>query len=144
MEIIKQLLDNSYFVWCAMAVVIFGLTELLKLPIKALTNKITKERLRRIVNIVILLLPFALGVLAEYLFSTYYLHTEFSVVTGLTWGGTSITGYAFVERFLGVKNPYKTKDGQAVLDFVDDVTADGKVDSNDNDAVKDFYDKIGK
>lgn len=146
MEIIKQLLDNSYFVWCAMAVVIFGLTQLIKLPYKKLTSLIKNERLRRIANIVILLIPFALGVLAEWLFNTYYLHTEFTVVTGLTWGMTSTTGYAFVERFFGVKvkNPYDSADGQAVLEFVDEVKADGKVDSNDKDAVKDFYNKIGK
>lgn len=146
MEIIKNLLANNYFVWCAMAVVIFGITQLVKLPIKAFTKKIKNDRVRRIVNIVILLIPFGLGVLAEYLFNTYYLHTAFTVVTGLTWGGTSITGYAFVERFFGVKvkNPYESKDGQAVLDFVDSVKADGKVDKNDADAVKDFYDKVSK
>lgn len=146
MEFITGLLDNTYVVWCAMAVVIFGLTQLFKLPIKALTKKITNERARHIVNIIILLIPFGLGILAEFLFNTYYLHTEVTYVTGLTWGGTSITGYAFVERFFGVKvkNPYDSADGQAVLELVDNVKADGKVDSNDKDAVKDFYDKIGK
>lgn len=146
MAVIKHLLANSYFVWGAMAVIIFGLTQLIKLPYKKLTNLIKNERGRRIANIFILLVPFALGILAEWLFNTFYLHTELTIITGLTWGMTSISGYAFVERFFGVKvkNPYDSDEGQAVLELVDEVKADGKVDSNDKNAVKDFYKKIGK
>ena len=52
---IKQLLSNEYFVWCAMAVIIFALTQVLKLPIKYFTNKIDNQRVRRMVNATILL-----------------------------------------------------------------------------------------
>lgn len=146
MEIIKQLLENSYFVWCAMAVIIFGVTQLLKLPIKAVTKKVKNERKRRIINATILLIPFGLGVLFEFLYTQYYLHTAFSVITGIGYGSAGISLYGIIERFFKVKvnNPYDSQAGQAVLDLVDDVTADGKVDSDDKDAVKDFYKKVGK
>lgn len=146
MEIIKQLLANEYFVWCAMAVIIFGVTQLLKLPIKACTKKIKNERVRRSVNAIILLIPFALGVLAEFLYTTYYLHTAFTVITGLGYGTAGISLYGIVERFFKVKvpNPYDTEEGKAVKELVDNVAADGKVDDKDVDAVKDFYKKINK
>lgn len=146
MEIIKQLLVNSYFVWCAMAVIIFGVTQLLKLPIKAVTKKVKSERKRHIVNATILLIPFALGILFEFLYTQYYLHTAFSIITGIGYGSAGISLYGIIERFFKVKvnNPYDSKTGQAVLELVDDVTADGKVNGNDTDAVKDFYEKIGK
>lgn len=146
MEFIKQLLANEYFVWCAMAVIIFGVTQLLKLPIKAVTKRIKNERVRRSVNAIILLIPFALGVLAEFLYNTYYLHTAFTVITGLGYGTAGISLYGIVERFFKVKvpNPYDTDEGKAVKEFVDNVTADGKVNDEDIDAVKNFYKKINK
>lgn len=149
MEIIKQLLANSYFVWCAMAVIIFGVTQLLKLPIKAVTKKVKNERKRRIINATILLIPFALGILFEFFYTTYYLHTAFTAsaaANGLGYGTAGISLYGIIERFFKVKvnNPYDSQAGQAVLDLVDDVTADGKVDSNDKNAVDEFYEKIGE
>lgn len=146
MEFIKQLLANEYFVWCAMAVIIFGVTQLLKLPIKLCTKRIKNERVRRSVNAIILLIPFALGILAEFLYTTYYLHTAFTVITGLGYGTAGISLYGIVERFFKVKvpNPYDTDEGKAVKEFVDNVTADGKVDDEDIDAVKNFYKKINK
>lgn len=39
-EFFKKLLSNDYFVWCGMAVIIFALTQLLKLPIKHWTKNI--------------------------------------------------------------------------------------------------------
>lgn len=146
MEFIKQLLANEYFVWCAMAVIIFGVTQLLKLPIKAVTKRIKNERVRRSVNAIILLIPFALGVLAEFLYTTYYLHTTFTVITGLGYGTAGISLYGIIERFFKVKvsNPYETEEGKAIQELVDNVSADGKVDKNDIDYVKEFNKKIGK
>ena len=93
-----------------------------------------------------LLIPFALGVLAEFLYTTYYLHTAFTVITGLGYGTAGISLYGIVERFFKVKifNPYDTAEGKAVQELVDNVTADGKVDDSDVDHVKEFYKKIGK
>lgn len=144
MEVIKQLLSNEYFVWCAMAVIIFLVTQVLKLPIKALTKKIKNERVRRGVNSIILLIPFGLGVLAEFLYNTYYLHTVFTVITGLGYGTAGISLYGIVERFFKVKveNPYDSEEGQAVLELVENVQEDGKVDGKDISAVDEFWQTI--
>ena len=83
MEWFFELLKNDYFVWCSMAVIIFALTQVLKLPIKACTKHIANERVRRMVNATILLIPFALGILADFFYSTYYLHSAFTVITCL-------------------------------------------------------------
>lgn len=146
MAVLHQLLHNNYFIWCVMAVIIFAVTQLIKLPIKHFTNKIKNERKRKIVNATILLIPFALGVLLDFLYAYYILKdpTAFTVITGLGYGTAGISLYGVIERFFKVKiaNPYDTTEGKAVTELVDDITADGKVDSNDSSAVQDFLDKI--
>lgn len=144
MEWFFELLKNDYFVWCSMAVIIFALTQVLKLPIKVCTKHISNERVRRMVNATILLIPFALGVLADFLYSTYFLQTAFTVITGLGYGTAGISLYGAVERFFKVKavNPYDTELGKVVTDFVGEVTKDGKVDGNDKHAVADFWNKV--
>lgn len=144
MEWVFELLKNDYFVWCAMAVIIFALTQVLKLPIKACTKHISNERARRIVNATILLIPFALGVLADFLYSNYYLHTAFTIITGLGYGTAGISLYGAIERFFKVKteNPYETEAGKAVTELVGEISADGKVDGNDKHAVADFWNKV--
>ena len=144
MEFIHKLLNNDYFVWCAMAVIIFALTQVLKLPIKYFTKKISNERVRRMVNATILLIPFALGVLADFLYSTYYLHSAFTIITGLGYGTAGISLYGAIERFFKVKteNPYETEAGKAVAELVEEISKDGKVDGNDKHAVADFWNKV--
>ena len=143
MEFIHKLLNNEYFVWCAMAVIIFALTQVLKLPIKYFTKKISNERVRRMVNATILLIPFALGVLVDFLYSTYYLHSAFTIITGLGYGTAGISLYGAIERFFKVKteNPYETEAGKAVTELVEEISKDGKVDENDKHAVADFWNK---
>lgn len=140
MEWVHELFKDVYFVWGAMAVIIFALTQVLKLPIKAFTKHICNERVRKMVNATILLLPFGLGIALDFVYSTYYLHGVFSVINGLGYGTAGISLYGVVERFFKVKipNPYKTEEGQAVVELVEDVVADGKVDGKDKNAVKDF------
>jgi hypothetical protein len=145
-EFLKKLLSNDYFVWCGMAVIIFALTQLLKLPIKHFTSKIKNERVRRIVNATILIIPFALDILFDFFYSTYYLHASFSVINGLGYGSAGISLYGLIERFfkVNIENPYESVEGKAVVDLVEDIKADGKVDKNDQHAVKDFWDKVKK
>lgn len=144
LETINALLNNNYFVLCAMAVIIFGLTQAIKLPIKYFTNKISNERVRKMVNATILLIPFSLGVLADFLYSTYYLHTAFTIITGLGYGTAGISLYGVVERFFGVKteNPYDSEEGKVVTELVADISKDGKVDKTDKNAVKEFWNKV--
>lgn len=138
------LLANEYFVGCAMAVIIFALTQVLKLPIKACTKHIKRERVRKMVNATILLIPFILGVACDFFYQTYHLHGAFSVINGLGYGTAGISLYGVVERFFKVKvpNPYETEEGKAVTELVGKVTKDGKVDGNDKDAVKEFWNKV--
>ncbi len=144
MAFIHKILNNEYAVWCCMAVIIFALTQVLKLPIKACTKHIKNERVRKMVNATILLIPFALGVLCDFLYQTYYLHGAFSVITGLGYGTAGISLYGVIERFFKVKitNPYVSEEGAVVTDFVDEISKDGKVDKNDNQAVQDFWNKV--
>lgn len=144
MEFIHKLLNNDYFVWCAMAVIIFALTQVLKLPIKYFTKKISNQRVRRMVNATILLIPFAVGIALDFLYSTYYLNAAFSVITGLGYGTAGISLYGAIERFFKVKteNPYETEAGKAVTELVEEISKDGKFDGEDKHAVKDFWDKV--
>ncbi len=145
MEWLNTLLHNTWFVGCAMAVLIFGITELIKLPLKKGIKKLIKnERIRKIVNTIFLLIPFALGIVFELVFKTYYLHTEFNGVTGLHYGTAAVTLYGVVERFFyekGVKieNPYNTEEGKAVTQAVEDITKDGKVDETDIKTVEKLF-----
>jgi hypothetical protein len=127
-----------------MAVVIFLLTQVLKLPIKFFTKKIKRERVRKIVNATILLIPFALGIVCDFLYSTYYLHTAFSIITGLGYGTAGISLYGIIERFFKVKtnNPYNSEEGKAVLELVESVSKDGKVNGGDKQALKEYLDKV--
>jgi hypothetical protein len=72
------------------------------------------------------------------------LHGVFSVITGLGYGTAGISLYGVVERFFKVKipNPYETEEGRAVIELVDEISKDGKVDEKDKHAVKDFWDKV--
>lgn len=139
-----ELLKNEYFMGVVMSVIVFAFTQLLKMPIKALTSKIENERTRKIVNGTILLIPFILGVLFELLLTTLVLHEPFTVIQGLTYGMGGISLYGFIERFFKVKNPYNTEEGEAVIELVEKVTEDGKVDENDKTALKEYLDLVSK
>ena len=144
MEWVFELLKNEYFVWCAMAVIIFALTQVLKLPIKACTKHISNERVRRMANATILLIPFLVGIALDFIYATYYLHGAVSILNGLGYGTAGISLYGAIERFFKVKveNPYDTKEGKAVVELVGEVSKDGKVDESDKHAVKDFWEKV--
>jgi hypothetical protein len=144
MAFIHSLLKNEYFVWGAMAVIIFALTQLLKLPIKHFTKKIKNQQTRKMVNATILLIPFIVGIALDFVYSTYYLHGAFSLINGLGYGTAGISFYGVVERFFKVKveNPYDSEEGKAVTELVEEISADGKVDEKDEHAVADFWNKV--
>lgn len=144
MEWLNTLLHNTYFIWCVMAIIIFALTQLVKLPIKHFTNKITNERARKIVNTTILLIPFALGVLFEFLWSTFYLKEAFSGIIGLGYGTTAISIYGIIERFFKIKieNPYDSEEGDVVKELVQNVAEDGKITKDDFALVEKFLKDI--
>ena len=129
MDFVVKVLHNRYYMIWIMAAIIFLLTQAIKLPIKHFTIRIKVERTRKAVNSVILLLPFALGCLFEYLYDIYVLKAVYDVAAGVILGGQSIALYGIFERFLGVKieNPYESEEGKAVIDEVNKAVADGTV-----------------
>lgn len=148
---LETILKSDYFIWGAMAVIIFLITQVLKLPIKVGTKRIKNERVRKIVNATILLIPFGLGVLFEYLYVTYCPSAyctikSFTGLTGLGYGtaGISLFGIIGVISF-NLKEPLNyTVKGKAVTELIDSITEDKKIDSNDKSAVQEFLDKVGK
>lgn len=142
MEIV-ELLNNEYFVFWSMAVIVFICTQILKTPIKLCTKHIKNERVRRMVNATILLIPFAVGVALDLAYTTYISHEAFNVLTGLGYGTAGVSVYGMVERFFKVKtaNPYETTEGEAVLELVNEVK---KNNGKEKTAVAEFFEKVGK
>jgi hypothetical protein len=125
-DFILNLMNDEAFIFCAMAVVVFILTNLFKIPIKAITNKITDERKRRMANAVILVIPFVLGVALEFVYSTFYLHIMFSIIRGIGYGSAGISLYGVVERFFKVKvrNEWEdTEEGREIKQKADELIA---------------------
>lgn len=137
-----ELLNNPAFVMGVMSAIIFALTQGLKQIIKLGSKHITNERARRMVNATILLIPFALGIVAEFLYGGFYLHTAFNLLHALSYGAGAISVYGVVERFFKVKNPYDTAEGKEALALVANVSKDGKLDKGDISAVEKFMNKV--
>lgn len=89
--------------WMVMAGVLL-LTQVCKIPVKALTKKyIPNDTLRQKANLVIVLIPFGLGLLASWLltFAGYDFLYEASVI----WGTTSMVIYELATKvFKRIKN----------------------------------------
>lgn len=142
--IILELLSNDYFVLSVMSVIICIACQLIKMPIKHFTNKIKDKTVESRVTILIMLLPLALGVLFNFLYNVYYLHIAFSVVTGLSWGTTSMMFYQGFKKFITGKDttPEAKENLESIKNLVKEVTKDGKIDKSDASAVKDFLNKV--
>ena len=135
-----ELLNNQTFVWCAMSLIVLIVSQLLKLPIKALTEKTIKNKaVRDRVNVTIMLIPLALGILVDYMFCTYYLHIAFDIVEGVKIGGTAITLYGALEKLFkgGV-----SKETEEAIALSTEIISDGKIDKKDGEIVKEFINKI--
>ena len=87
----------KWLYWCT-AILICGLTQLIKLPIKHFTDKITVETTRKKVNTVIMFIPIILGILASYLLT--FAHYSFSEEAGIRLGTASIVIYGIISRVL--------------------------------------------
>lgn len=135
-----ELLNNETFVWGAMSLIVLILSQLLKLPIKALTEKCIKnETVRGRVNVTIMLIPLALGILADYLFCSLYLHVPFDIMEGVKIGGTAISLYGMLE---GLFKGKKSKETEQLTELVKDISKDGKLDTKDGEIVKEFIEKV--
>lgn len=91
-----------YVFWGALVGVIL-LTQIVKLPIKAITSKIANNDLRQKVNTIIMFVPIGLGLAMSWglTFAGY----EFVFEAGLVWGTFSQVIYEFVTKvFKRIKN----------------------------------------
>ena len=119
-----------------MAIVI-GLCALLKKPIKLLTNKIKNEPLRKLCNKVIIVMAYGLSIGLYYLLAwilPQYVTVDWVQIT--LSGSLAIVGYALGD---GVITKNKAKDA---IEDIKNVVKDGKINGNDNSAIKEFYDKV--
>ena len=135
-----ELLNNQTFVWGAMSIIVLIISQLLKLPIKALTEKVIKNKsVRDRVNVTIMLIPLALGILVDYMFCTYYLHIVFDIAEGLKIGGTAITLYGMLEKLF---KGSVSKETENAIALSNEITADGKLDKKDGEIVQEFINRI--
>jgi hypothetical protein len=147
-----ELLNNQTFVWGAMAMIAFLVTQGLKWAfIKPYTKKLDKRK-KTILNSLILILAFGSAVLCEFLYSRFWLGTALNLDRALNgWGGASGI-YGIFEWFIKLlkgedaklENPYETKEAEDVKKVIKDVTKDGKIDKSDSAILKDFADKLNR
>lgn len=132
MQFLAALSDASRetLIWWASAVVIFGLTEVIKMPIKKLTSKITDDNRRHLWNSFILTIPFILGCVAVAIYNCALLKVPFDFMSGLKLGMAAISLYAVFERFTKTKieNPYEEGEGKELLDKIEELTDTTKPD----------------
>lgn len=133
-----ELLKNEYFVWGVMALLVLGLTQVLKLPIKALTKKIADPKAKTRVNAVIMLLPIILGLVLDFLYCSWQ-KVPFLPIEGVQFGTSAIMFYGLLEKFFkGEQSAQTTK----LLQLATEISKDGKVDKSDAEIVKDFVNKV--
>lgn len=146
----QELLHNDTIIYTVIAFVIFGLTQGIKWAcVKPFTRKIRDERTRKAINTVIYLIPFGLGMLFEYLYGVMLNGGTFSAVQGIINGSSGVALFGAWDRAYSVisgsrsNNPYEnTEEGKAVKDLMDAVVEDSKIDKNDKDAIKNFWEKV--
>ena len=125
-----------------MAVIVLGISQLFKLPFKALTTKYIKtKRIRDIANISLMFIPLGLGILANWLYNTLYLSIPMNLIEGLGIGAAAITLYGALEKMFKGKQSQETTD---TLQLVTNITSDGKLDKKDAAAVADFIKDLDK
>lgn len=149
-DIVMGIISNKYILMVVMSVVLFFITEGLKRPIKLLTGKAKTARARKLLNLVIMIVPIGLGMLCEYLYNVLFLKQSFDVLGALSYGMSALVLYTPIEViFFGKnkkkaesENPYDTEEGKSAVNLIKNIAKDGKLDINDIPAIKDFYDKI--
>lgn len=160
MNAFLTLIKDERFIVFAMGIFLLGITEGLKIPYKLLTKKIAEkieptkgqkkaEKLRKVLNLAIALLPLGLGVLFDYLYSTYVTQEAFNFLRGLGYGAGAMAGYVPIETiFCKTKdgeNPYATNEGKTVIKVVNKITSEKqgkKSEIAELPEVKAFFDNL--
>lgn len=122
----------SEYGWIAviMVGVVTGLVEVLKIPIKKLTAKITNEKLRKLANKSIIILTFGLSFLLDYLGSVVLpQYMTFTPTISFVEGAVSNLVYALAEGLISVK------DATTIAEKVKKTASDGKVTADEAKSV---------
>lgn len=122
----------SEYGWIAviMVGVVTGLVEVLKIPIKKLTAKITNEKLRKLANKSIIILTFGLSFLLDYLGSVVLpQYMTFTPTISFVEGAVSNLVYALAEGLISVK------DATTIAEKVKNTASDGKVTADEAKSV---------
>lgn len=145
-----ELLNNEMFVWGAMGLVAFLVTQGLKWAfVKPFTKNLDK-RTKTIINSVILLIAFGSAVLCEYLYSHFWLNSAIDLNRALYgWGGAS-SFYGVFETIIKIikgkevklENIFETEEGKDTKEFLENITQDGKINKNDKKTTDDFLEKL--
>ena len=133
-EILEYLINNYGWISLVMVILVTGILQLIKLPVKCLTKKIKNDTLRKLVNKVFILMAFGLA------FGLYYLGSvilpqfvAYSALESIITGAFSVVIYVLGEGIL-------KKDSVKVLkETIVEITEDGKV---TKDEVKSAYEKF--
>ena len=110
---------------------------MIKKPIKALTKRITNEKLRKFANKSIIILAYAISIGLYYLLAwllPQYVTVDWVQIT--LSASLAIVAYALGDGVI-TKNTAKL-----AVDDLKEIVKDGKVDENDKTAIEEFYDKV--
>ena len=146
----KDLLNNEIFIYSAMAILVFGITQGLKWAfIKPWTRKLDNERVRKTINTTIYFLPYIVGIGLEILYATYVAKAEPNLIVGALGGGAGHSVFALYERIYAVITGDKSKaslaksaDEKAVEDVVLSIVEDNKIDKSDKSKLQVFLEKV--
>ena len=151
----QELLADQVFVYSIMAILSFAITQGLKWAfVKPWTNKLkdgteSHERIRKAINSVIFLFPYAVGIALEILLSIYTKTTP-NLLIGALNGGAGHSVYALYERLWAVatgksdkkQSHAQTDEEKAAEDMVYGITEDNKINSDDCSKVTEFWNKV--
>ncbi len=117
--------------------IIIGLCALIKKPIKALTKRITNEKLRKLANKIIIVMAYGISIGLYYLLAwllPQYITVDWVQIT--LSASLAIVAYALGDGVI-TKNTAKL-----AVDDLKEIVKDGKVDESDKTAIEEFYDKV--
>ena len=115
-------LTESVPLWAFFILVLLvsGITEGLKIPIKLLTNKIEDDKTRHRVNMVIIALPVGIGILVFYIISIigYNLSTKAILYDGAYCGKSAVVLYELISRIATLVSKKKKDNGKVTVSDV--------------------------
>lgn len=134
---IAQFPEYPWWLYVVTLIGITALTQVLKLPIKNLTDKIQDETKRERVNTVIMIIPLALSFAVDGLFTA--LGYSFSVSVGLAWGVASQVLYGFISRIFKRKKRGESISEETIQDdFKESVKEAKTADETFDELIKNY------